>query len=145
MEQLLGELQQGFADLDIKKHKFELQDGHIAATGYILAQCLTGQAMIFFLWHTPQAASCPVPVTGHALLLAAARCTNQHDQLSVRLLTESSGCDLRCDMVSACCTPQLLCCDSDQAAFHELCCYKTFACCTRWLVFLKTLHAALNG
>lgn len=42
VEQLLGELQQGFADLDVKKHKFELQDGHIAATGFILAQCLTG-------------------------------------------------------------------------------------------------------
>ena len=41
-EQLLEELQAGFADHDVKKHKFELQDGNMAATGYILAQCMTG-------------------------------------------------------------------------------------------------------
>ena len=56
-EQLLEELQQGYSDQDIKKHKFELQDGSIAATGYILAQCFTGQpsssvaiAKLFFGW-----------------------------------------------------------------------------------------------
>ena len=42
-EQMLQELLSGFSDQDIKKHKFELQDGYMAATGYILAQCLTGQ------------------------------------------------------------------------------------------------------
>lgn len=42
-EQLLQELLSGFADQDIKKHKFELQDGYICATGYVLAQCKTGQ------------------------------------------------------------------------------------------------------
>lgn len=44
-EQLLQELLAGFADQDIKKHKFELQDGCMSATGYVLAQCKTGQQM----------------------------------------------------------------------------------------------------
>ena len=34
----------GFADQDIKKHKYEMQDGYLGATGYVLAQTMTGKA-----------------------------------------------------------------------------------------------------
>lgn len=43
VEVFLTDLISGFADQDIKKHKFELQDGHLAATGYVLAQSMTGE------------------------------------------------------------------------------------------------------
>ena len=42
VEAFLADLQEGFSDQDIKKHKFEVQDGYIAATGYVLAQTMTG-------------------------------------------------------------------------------------------------------
>lgn len=42
VEAFLTELVAGFADGDIKKHKFEVQDGYLAATGYVLAQSMTG-------------------------------------------------------------------------------------------------------
>ena len=41
-EAFLTDLISAFADQDVKKHKFELQDGHLAATGYVLAQAMTG-------------------------------------------------------------------------------------------------------
>ena len=43
VEAFLTELVAGFADGDIKKHKFEVQDGYLAATGYVLAQSMTGE------------------------------------------------------------------------------------------------------
>ncbi|KAL3147888.1 hypothetical protein ABBQ32_002606 [Trebouxia sp. C0010 RCD-2024] len=45
-ETFLTDLTSAFADQDLKKHKFELQDGHLAATGYVLAQSMTGQPAI---------------------------------------------------------------------------------------------------
>ena len=42
VQAFLVELQEGFSDQDIKKHKFEVQDGHLAATGYVIAQTMTG-------------------------------------------------------------------------------------------------------
>ena len=42
----LTELAGGFADQDIKKHKFEMQDGYLAATGYVLAQSMTGMGSL---------------------------------------------------------------------------------------------------
>ena len=41
-EAFLAQLIAGFADHDVKKHKFEMQDGYLAATGYVLAQAMTG-------------------------------------------------------------------------------------------------------
>lgn len=43
-EAFLTDLITGFADHDVKKHKFELQDGYLAATGYVLAQSMTGRS-----------------------------------------------------------------------------------------------------
>lgn len=53
-EAFMAELNTGFADHDIKKHKFELQDGYLAATGYILAQSMTGRMVkcLFVLMST---------------------------------------------------------------------------------------------
>ena len=48
-EAFLSELQDGFADQDIKKHKFEVQDGYLAATGYVLAQARTGATLSLIL------------------------------------------------------------------------------------------------
>ncbi len=45
-EGFLTELIGAFADHDIKKHKFEMQDGYLAATGYVLAQTMTGTACV---------------------------------------------------------------------------------------------------
>ncbi len=41
-EAFLTELIAGFSDHDIKKHKFEVQDGYLGGTGYVLAQAMTG-------------------------------------------------------------------------------------------------------
>ena len=41
-EAFLTELIAGFGDHDIKKHKFEVQDGYLGGTGYVLAQAVTG-------------------------------------------------------------------------------------------------------
>lgn len=46
VEAFLTELVAGFADGDIKKHKFEVQDGYLAATGYVLAQSMTGEVSL---------------------------------------------------------------------------------------------------
>ena len=43
-EGFMTDLITGFADHDVKKHKFELQDGYLAATGYVLAQSMTGSS-----------------------------------------------------------------------------------------------------
>ena len=40
---LLEDIVASFNDGDLKKHKFEEQDGAMAAAGYILAQRLTGE------------------------------------------------------------------------------------------------------
>ena len=45
-EAFMAELKGGFADQDIKKHKFEMQDGSLAATGYVLAQTMTGRVLL---------------------------------------------------------------------------------------------------
>ncbi|DBB07277.1 TPA: hypothetical protein ACH3X3_008782 [Trebouxia sp. C0006] len=42
-EAFLTELIAGFGDHDVKKHKFEVQDGYLGGTGYVLAQAMTGQ------------------------------------------------------------------------------------------------------
>ncbi len=39
---LLEDIEASFRDGDLKKHKFEEQDGAMAAAGYVLAQSLTG-------------------------------------------------------------------------------------------------------
>ena len=41
-EAFLTELIAGFADHDVKKNKFEVQDGYLGGTGYVLAQAMTG-------------------------------------------------------------------------------------------------------
>lgn len=41
-EAFLTELIAGFGDHDVKKHKFEVQDGYLGGTGYVLAQAMTG-------------------------------------------------------------------------------------------------------
>jgi hypothetical protein len=41
-EAFLTELIAGFDDHDVKKHKFEVQDGYLGGTGYVLAQAMTG-------------------------------------------------------------------------------------------------------
>ncbi len=41
-EAFLTELIAGFGDHDVKKHKFEMQDGYLGGTGYVLAQAMTG-------------------------------------------------------------------------------------------------------
>ena len=46
VQAFLTELLAGFADGDIKKHKFEVQDGYLAATGYVLAQSMTGEVSL---------------------------------------------------------------------------------------------------
>ena len=38
----MADLNAAFADQDVKKHKFEVQDGYLAAAGYVLAQSMTG-------------------------------------------------------------------------------------------------------
>lgn len=41
-EAFMTELIAGFGDHDVKKNKFEVQDGYIGGTGYVLAQAMTG-------------------------------------------------------------------------------------------------------
>ena len=43
-EAFLTELIAGFGDHDVKKHKFEVQDGYLGGTGYVLAQAMTGNS-----------------------------------------------------------------------------------------------------
>lgn len=42
VEAFLAELLEAFAEMDIKKYKFEVQDGFLAAAGYIMAQSMAG-------------------------------------------------------------------------------------------------------
>lgn len=110
-EGFMTDLIAGFADHAVKKHKFELQDGYLAATGYVLAQSMTGRvALLSFCYlHTFLRPMVPILYLPVFVLLHTS-CRNHQQFFHVMNVTICHGtCELlhreqdaRCILLNAC-------------------------------------------